>query len=140
MSLPTIVSEEEWVAARKALLVREKELTRSRDALTADRRRLPMVEMTKPYRFDGPNGTASLADLFEGRSQLVIGHFMFDPRWTDGCPSCTAGADEMSKGLLEHLHTRDTTFAYVSRGTAREDRGVQGAPRLELPVVLVVQQ
>jgi predicted dithiol-disulfide oxidoreductase (DUF899 family) len=115
MTLPKIVTEDQWIEARKELLAREKELTRTRDVLTADRRRLPMVEITKDYRFDGPNGSVGLADLFEGRSQLVVGHFMFDPRWTDGCPSCTAGADEMSKGLIEHVHTRDTTFAYVSR-------------------------
>jgi predicted dithiol-disulfide oxidoreductase (DUF899 family) len=115
MSLPEVVTEDEWIAARMQLLAREKELTRARDVLTADRRRLPMVEVTKDYRFDGPSGSVTLADLFEGRRQLIVGHFMFDPRWTDGCPSCTAGADEMSKGLLDHLHTRDTTFAYVSR-------------------------
>jgi predicted dithiol-disulfide oxidoreductase (DUF899 family) len=115
MSLPEAVSQAEWEAARKELLRKEKELTRQRDALVADRRRLPMVEITKDYKFEGPNGTASLLDLFEGRRQLVVGHFMFDPDWDDGCPSCTAGAEEMSNGLLEHVHTRDTTFAYVSR-------------------------
>ena len=115
MSLPEIVSPREWEAARKQLLAKEKELTRARDALTADRRRLPMVEIDKEYVFEGPDGKASLLDLFDGRRQLVVGHFMFDPSWEDGCPSCTAGADEMSQGLLEHLHTRDTTFVYVSR-------------------------
>jgi predicted dithiol-disulfide oxidoreductase (DUF899 family) len=114
-NLPRITSREEWLAARKALLVKEKELTRARDALNAERRRLPMVEIGKPYVFQGPDGEASLLDLFEGRSQLVVGHFMFDPSWDDGCPSCSAGADEMSLGHLEHLHARDTTFAYVSR-------------------------
>jgi predicted dithiol-disulfide oxidoreductase (DUF899 family) len=115
MSLPQVVSRAEWVAARKKLLAREKELTRQRDELTADRRRLPMVKLDKEYVFEGPNGKASLLDLFEGRRQLIIGHFMFDPRWEDGCPSCSAGADEMSKGHLEHVQARDTTFAYVSR-------------------------
>jgi predicted dithiol-disulfide oxidoreductase (DUF899 family) len=115
MSLPEIVSPDEWEAARKQLLANEKELTRARDALAADRRRLPMVEIDKEYVFEGPDGKAGLLDLFDGRRQLVVGHFMFDPSWEDGCPSCTAGADEMSKGLLEHLHTRDTTFVYVSR-------------------------
>jgi len=115
MSLPEIVSPREWEAARKQLLAKEKELTRARDALTADRRRLPMVEVDKEYVFEGPEGKANLLDLFDGRRQLVVGHFMFDPSWEDGCSSCTAGADEMSKGLLEHLHTRDTTFVYVSR-------------------------
>ena len=115
MSLPEVVSNEEWLAARKALLVSEKELTRARDALSAARRRLPMVEVVKDYRFEGPDGQVGLIDLFEGRHQLIVGHFMFDPEWEDGCSSCTAGADEMSAGHLEHLHVRDTTFAYVSR-------------------------
>ena len=115
MSLPDVVSREEWLTARKELLAREKELTRRRDALNAERRRLPMVKIEKEYEFQGPNGKASLHDLFEGRLQLIVGHFMFDPRWEDGCPSCTAGADEVAQGLLEHLHVRDTTLAYVSR-------------------------
>ena len=76
---------------------------------------LPMVEIEKPYVFEGPDGDATLLDLFEGRRQLIVVHFMFDPRWEDGCPSCTAGADEMSPGLLAHLHARETTLAYVAR-------------------------
>jgi predicted dithiol-disulfide oxidoreductase (DUF899 family) len=115
MALPPIVSRDEWLVARKELLAEEKELTRRRDALNARRRRLPMVEIDKPYAFTGPQGHASLLDLFEGRRQLIVGHFMFDPRWEDGCPSCSAGADEVSGGLLAHLHARDTTLAYVSR-------------------------
>jgi predicted dithiol-disulfide oxidoreductase (DUF899 family) len=115
MSLPEIVSRDEWLAARTALLEQEKELTRRRDALSAERRRLPMVEITKDYVFTGPDGEVGLIDLFEGRRQLIIYHFMFDPEWEDGCPSCSAGADEVSDGFLEHLHVRDTTLAYVSR-------------------------
>jgi predicted dithiol-disulfide oxidoreductase (DUF899 family) len=115
MSLPDVVSREQWLAARKELLAKEKELTRARDALNAERRRLPMVEVEKEYVFEGPGGRATLLDLFEGRRQLIVGHFMFDPRWEDGCPSCTAGADEIAPGLLDHLHARDTTLAYVSR-------------------------
>jgi predicted dithiol-disulfide oxidoreductase (DUF899 family) len=115
MSLPNVVSRDEWLAARKELLAREKELTRRRDQLSADRRRLPMVKIEKDYVFEGPEGKASLLDLFEGRRQLMVGHFMFNPSWEDGCSSCSAGADEVSDGLLEHLHTRDTSFAYVSR-------------------------
>lgn len=115
MSLPEIVTPEEWVTARKALLEREKELTRVRDALVAERRRLPMVEVVKDYRFEGPDEEVGLIDLFEGRHQLIVGHFMFDPSWDEACPSCTAGADEMSAGHLDHLHRRDTTLAYVSR-------------------------
>ncbi len=101
--------------ARKALLEREKELTRQRDALNADRRRLPMVRIEKDYVFDGPDGEVRLLDMFQGRRQLILGHFMFDPDWDDGCPSCSAGADEVSDGLLEHLARRDTSVAYVSR-------------------------
>lgn len=115
MSLPEIVTREQWLAARRQLLAKEKELTHARDALSADRRRLPMVEVEKDYRFDGPDGEVGLLDLFGGRRQLIVAHFMFDPSWEDGCPSCTAGADEMSPGHLEHLHARDTTLAYVSR-------------------------
>ncbi len=115
VNLPPVVSHDEWLAARTELLAREKELTHLRDALAADRRRLPMVEMTKDYVFEGPQGRARLADLFHGRRQLIVGHFMFHPDWEDGCPSCSAGADEMSKGHLEHVNKRDTTFVYVSR-------------------------
>jgi predicted dithiol-disulfide oxidoreductase (DUF899 family) len=115
MSLPQVVSRDEWLLARKELLEREKELTRVRDALSADRRRLPMVKIDNDYVFEGREGKASLLDLFEGRRQLIVQHFMFDPRWEDGCPSCSAAADELSDGLLAHLHTRDTAFAVVSR-------------------------
>ena len=115
MSLPNVVTRDEWLAARTALLAKEKELTRQRDALNAERRRMPMVKVEKAYVFTGPDGEASLLDLFEGRLQLILGHFMFDPGWDDGCPSCSAGADEMAEGLLEHLHARDTTLVQVSR-------------------------
>jgi predicted dithiol-disulfide oxidoreductase (DUF899 family) len=115
MNLPQVVSRDEWLAARKELLAREKELTRQRDALNAERRRLPMVRIEKEYVFEGPDGKAGLVDLFEGRRQLIVYHFMFSPEWDEGCPSCSAGADEVSKGLLEHLHARETTLAYVSR-------------------------
>lgn len=114
MALPEIVSREEWTKARKALLEREKELTRARDALVADRRRLPMVEVDD-YRFTGPDGEVTLRALFGDKRQLIVGHFMFDPRWEKGCPSCTAGAEEVSAGLLDHLASRDTAFSYVSR-------------------------
>jgi predicted dithiol-disulfide oxidoreductase (DUF899 family) len=114
-NLPEVVSTEEWVAARRDFLVREKELTRAKDALNADRRRLPMRLVDKDYEFDGPQGRVHLADLFEGRSQLVVQHFMFDPSWDDGCSSCTAGVDEISDGFLDHLRSRDTSFAVISR-------------------------
>jgi predicted dithiol-disulfide oxidoreductase (DUF899 family) len=115
MSLPKIVSREEWLVARKQLLDEEKAMTRARDVLNRHRRELPMIEIEKEYLFEGPDGKATLLDLFDGRRQLIVGHFMFDPSWDDGCTSCTAGAMEMSDGLLEHLHTRDTSFTYVSR-------------------------
>jgi predicted dithiol-disulfide oxidoreductase (DUF899 family) len=115
MSLPEIASKEEWLAARERLLAREKELTRRNDALNADRRRLPMVRIENDYRFIGPQGEASLLEMFEGRRQLIIQHFMFDPAWEDGCSSCTASVDEISAGVLDHLHARETTFALVAR-------------------------
>jgi len=115
VSLPEITTREKWLAARRDLLVREKALTRERDALNADRRRLPMVELDKKYVFDGPEGTVGLLDLFAGRSQLIIQHVMYDPSWDAACPGCTAGLDEMPPGLFRHLESRDTTFAGVSR-------------------------
>jgi predicted dithiol-disulfide oxidoreductase (DUF899 family) len=109
------VSREEWLVARKELLAEEKAMTRARDALSTKRRELPMVEVQKHYAFEGPDGLLGLADLFAGRRQLIVQHFMFDPGWDDGCPSCTAGSDEISAGLLAHLHARNTTLAVVSR-------------------------
>ncbi len=111
--LPDVVSREEWLAARKELLAREKELTRARDRLNADRRRLPMVRVDKPYTFEGPDGTVGLLDLFEGRPQLVMHHFMFGPDWTEGCASCSSAADGI--GRLRQLHARNTTLVAVSR-------------------------
>jgi predicted dithiol-disulfide oxidoreductase (DUF899 family) len=110
-----VASRQEWLDARTELLADEKAMTRARDELNTKRRELPMVKVDKDYVFEGPDGKASLLDLFEGRRQLVVVHFMFDPSWEDGCPSCTAGADEVSQGLMDHLHMRDTTIAYVSR-------------------------
>ncbi len=115
MALPDVVSPEVWRAARVQLLAEEKAMTRARDALSAKRRELPMVEITKDYVFEGREGEVTLRELFDGRDQLIVVHFMFDPEWEDGCPSCTAGADEMSPGHLEHLHARDTSLVYVSR-------------------------
>ena len=117
MNLPRVVSEAEWQAARDKMLVKEKQATRARDALAAERRRLPMVRIDKDYVFDGPEGKASLLDLFEGRRQLIIYHFMFAPGvegWPDaGCDGCSMFADNV--GHLAHLHARGTSFALVSR-------------------------
>jgi predicted dithiol-disulfide oxidoreductase (DUF899 family) len=115
MSLPKVVSQDEWIAARKALLVEEKAMTKARDALNTKRRELPMVAVDKEYLFEGPHGTATLLDLFDGSRQLIVQHFMFDPSWDDGCPSCTAGSDEISDGLIAHLRARDTNLVVISR-------------------------
>lgn len=115
MTLPEITTREEWLRARKQLLAAEKDLTQRRDALSTARRNLPMVEIEGPYIFEGPAGAVGLIDLFEGRRQLIVYHFMFDPAWEQGCPSCTAGTDELAPGFFEHLHLRDTTYAMVSR-------------------------
>ncbi|WP_233808196.1 DUF899 domain-containing protein [Paraburkholderia sp. HP33-1] len=109
-----VVSRTEWLAARKQLLAREKELTRQRDALSAARRDLPMVKLDKAYTFDGPNGRATLRDLFGSHRQLIVYHFMFDPEWEAGCPSCSHCADNFA-GAIVHLNARDTAFAVVSR-------------------------
>lgn len=115
MVFPDIVSREEWLGERKKLLKKEKELTRARDQLNAERRRLPMVEIEKEYEFEGPDGKYGLPDIFEGRRQLIVYHFMFDPEWDKGCPSCSAWADHITRGHLNHLHSRSTTLALVSR-------------------------
>jgi len=111
---PKIVSRDEWLAARKKLLVKEKRLTRERDALAAERRQLPWVKVEKDYVFDGPNGKVTLADLFDGKSQLIIYHFMFGPDWQEGCPSCSFNMDH-TDGALVHLAQRDVSFAAISR-------------------------
>jgi predicted dithiol-disulfide oxidoreductase (DUF899 family) len=113
MTLPPIVSPSEWENAREKLLLKEKEATRSRDSLAAERRRLPMVEIDKDYVFEGPDGNASLLDLFEGRRQLILYHFMFGPSQDAGCDGCSMVVDNV--GHLAHLHARDTSFALVSR-------------------------
>jgi predicted dithiol-disulfide oxidoreductase (DUF899 family) len=113
MTYPQIVSREEWRVAREELLAREKAVTRARDALNAERRRLPMVEIDKEYVFEGGDGKATLLDLFEGRHQLVVYHFMFAPEWDAGCRSCSAFLDQI--GHLAHLRARGTAFAAVSR-------------------------
>ncbi|MER6436378.1 MULTISPECIES: DUF899 domain-containing protein [unclassified Streptomyces] len=113
MTLPRIVSREEWRAVREELLVKEKAATRARDALAAERRGLPMVEIDKEYVFESGDGKATLLDLFAGRHQLVVYHFMFAPEWEAGCRSCSAFLDQI--GHLAHLRARGTEFAAVSR-------------------------
>jgi predicted dithiol-disulfide oxidoreductase (DUF899 family) len=115
MAFPEVVTREQWLAARTRLLAAEKEETRRRDALNAERRRLPMVRITTDYSFDGPQGTVPLTALFDDCRQLVIQHVMFDPAWDAACPGCTASIDELSAGLLTHLRSRDTAFVLVSR-------------------------
>ena len=117
MKTPSIVSPQEWESAREDLLVKEKELTRARDALAAERRRMPRMAVEKQYAFEGPNGAASLLDLFEGRRQLVVYRFFFEPGvagWPEsGCGGCSFLADQVAH--LSHLNARDTTLAFVSR-------------------------
>ncbi len=117
MSLPPVVSAEEWQAAHERLLAKEKEATRARDALAAERRRQPMAAIDKAYVFEGPEGEASLLDLFEGRRQLILYHFMFAPGvegWPSaGCDGCSMVVDNI--GHLAHLHARDTSLVLVSR-------------------------
>jgi predicted dithiol-disulfide oxidoreductase (DUF899 family) len=111
---PKIVSREEWLAARKKLLAKEKQLTHQRDAIAAERRQLPWVKVEKNYVFDSPGGKKTLADLFDGKGQLIVYHFMFGPDWKEGCPSCSFNMDH-TDGTLVHLAQRDVSFAAVSR-------------------------
>jgi predicted dithiol-disulfide oxidoreductase (DUF899 family) len=113
MNLPPVVSPDEWRAAWEALLVKEKEATRARDALAAERRRLPRVRIEKRYTFEASGGGITLPDLFEGRRQLLLYHFMFGPNQEAGCDGCSMFVDQI--GHLAHLHSRDTSFALVSR-------------------------
>jgi predicted dithiol-disulfide oxidoreductase (DUF899 family) len=112
-ALPKIVSAEEWNAARLSLLAKEKVLTRALDDLAAERRRLPMVRIAKPYPFVGSEGQTTLLDMFEGRRQLIVYHFMFGPTWDAGCVGCSMLTDNI--GHLAHLHARDTSLVLVSR-------------------------
>ncbi len=112
-ALPPIVSRADWDTARAELLVLEKELIRAKDAISAARRRLPMVEIDAPYVFEHESGPLTLADLFDGRSQLIVQHFMYAPDWDEGCAGCSMMADHI--GPLSHLHAKDTSFVLVSR-------------------------
>ena len=127
MSLPGVVTRDEWLAARKELLAREKEFTRQRDALHAERRRLPMTVVEKDYRFDGPDGEVRLADLFDGCGQLIIQHVMFGPDWDTICPGCNASLNALPAGILAQLRTRDTAYAAVSRAPAAKIAALKAA-------------
>ncbi len=116
---PKTVSHDEWLEARKEFLVKEKEFTHLRDELSRQRRELPWEKVEKQYVFDGPRGKESLADLFDGRSQLIVYHFMFGPEWSEGCPSCSLLADHFD-GPAIHLANRDVTLAVVSRARISE--------------------
>lgn len=119
MSDPKTVSHDEWVSARKALLEKEKGLTRLRDDLARQRRELPREKVEKPYVFEGPDGKESLADLFDGRSQLIIYHFMYGPDWTAGCKSCSFLADHFDPAIV-HLNQRDVSMVAVSNAPLAE--------------------
>ena len=110
---PSIATRDEWLAARKALLAHEKEVTKHNDRVSAERRRLPMVKLEKTYTFDGPEGKRSLLDLFDGHRQLIVYHFMFDPEWENGCDGCTVYVNELAD--LSMLSARDTQFVLISR-------------------------
>jgi predicted dithiol-disulfide oxidoreductase (DUF899 family) len=133
MGLPQVASREQWLVARKELLDTEKQATRTRDAMNTQRRLLPMVAVSKEYVFDGRHGKASLADLFDGRRQLIVQHFMFDPSWTEGCGGCTAAVDETSPGLFAHLRARDTNFAVVSRAPIEKIEAYRTARGWDVP-------
>ena len=119
MNHPKVVSQEEWLAMRKELLAKEKQLTRQSDALAAERRKLPWVKVEKEYVFETPAGKKKLADLFENRSQLIVYHFMFGPDWKEGCPSCSILGDHID-GSAMHLANRDVTLIAVSRATLEQ--------------------
>ena len=114
-----VVSKDKWLAARREHLAKEKEFTRLRDQLSQERRELPWVKVEKEYLFDGPNGKETLPDLFDGRSQLIVYHFMYGPDWAEGCPSCSFWADNFN-GIVIHLNHRDINLGAVSR--ARRDQ------------------
>ncbi|MDH3235287.1 MAG: thioredoxin family protein [Alphaproteobacteria bacterium] len=119
MSTHPTVSRDEWLAARQDLLAKEKEFTKQRDAISAARRELPWVKVEKDYVFDGPDGQTTLAELFDGRSQLIVYHFMLGPGWEQGCPSCSFLADHFD-GAVVHLAHRDATLVVVSRAPLAE--------------------
>jgi predicted dithiol-disulfide oxidoreductase (DUF899 family) len=131
MNLPPEVPAAEWEEARNALQAKEKQATKERDALAAERRRLPMVRIDKDYVLDGPKGKATLIDLFEGRRQLILYHFMFGPNQDAGCDGCSMFIDQV--GHLAHLHARDTSFAIVSRAPIEKVEAYRRRMGWEIP-------
>lgn len=117
--VPKVVSPAEWLEARKALLVREKEFTRLRDEMSRERRELPWEKVEKQYSFQGPKGKETMAELFDGRNQLIVYHFMLGPGWKEGCPSCSFLADQFNPAVV-HLAQRDVTFVAISRAPLPE--------------------
>ena len=115
MALPEVVTREQWLEARRALLAREKEMTRERDRLNADRRRLPMVRVEKDYVFEGPDGSVHLLDLFDGKPQLVVQHVMFGPGWEEVCRGCSGSLDVQNPAMVAQVRSRGTNFVLVSR-------------------------
>ena len=133
-----VATREEWLAARNQLLAQEKELTRRGDQLAAERRNLPRVPIEKEYRFDTDEGPKTLPELFDGRSQLIVYHYMFGPAYTAGCPVCSSAADTFN-GAVPHLNAHDVTFACISRAPLDKLQAYQ--PRMvELPVGLLLRQ
>ena len=133
MALPEVVSGEQWLQARLQLLAKEKELTRRRDALNAERRGLPMVKVEKDYVFDGPDGPVTLAGLFGDRMQLVVQHIMFGPDWDAACPKCTNFMNELSPPVLDRLRECQTAYALVSRAPLAKLEAYQSSKGWRLP-------
>ncbi len=140
MKTPPIVSKQEWEAARENLLVKEKATFRARDALAAERRRMPWMEVQKSYAFEGPDGKANLTDLFEGRSQLIVYRAFFEPGvygWPDhACRGCSLGADQVSN--LAHLNARDTTLVYASRAPQADIARLKKRMDWEMPWYTII--
>lgn len=132
-SIPPIVSRAEWEKARAELLEKEKELTRLKDSVSAARRRLPMVEVTGSYAFDSEDGPKALLDLFDGRTQLIVQHFMFGPDWDEGCDGCSMMADSIPP--LSHLNAKDTSFVLISRAPLPKLLAFRDRMRWTLPWV-----
>jgi predicted dithiol-disulfide oxidoreductase (DUF899 family) len=134
MSKQAIVSREEWVEARKAHLAKEKVMTRRRDALARERRELPWVKVDREYVFDGPRGKVALGELFGGRSQLIVYHFMFGPEWAEGCPSCSLVSDHLDAAAV-HLAARDVSLVAVSRAPVAKIEAFKGRMGWRFPWV-----